>query len=179
MGFPGTPPTLTSSGIWSQLLRSRFSGTPPPSSSRGHRTAAAGNWGRPPSQPYRHLFSQHALGPPLPPAPPPLHRPLTLLRHWLRPCLGGVLADLTWVSSANLTLAQFHPAAPVRLSQVPPGQPLQSIPGSPLPLEGMGEEEKEGRRRRKRRVSSLLEKQCSNSCLPPPVLPWPSPSSLH
>lgn len=112
---------------------------------------------------------------------PSLHPPSrsttrsTCLRHWL--CLGG-MSDLTGVSSANLMLAQFHPAAPVRLSQVPPGQPLQSIPGSPLPLEGIGEEEKEGRRR-KRRVSSLLEEQWSHSCTPPPGLPGPSPSSLH
>ena len=147
---------------------------------RGHRTAAgnahsltflvprvSANTGP------KASLSQHALGP-LPPPPLLLHHQINLPKTL---AVSGGDVRSHW---GLICKPQFHPAAPVGLSQVPPGQPLQSIPGSPLPLEGIGEEEKGGRRRkRKRRVSSLPEEQWSHSCTLPPGLPGPSPSSLR
>lgn len=97
------------------------------------------------------------------PSPILFHYQITFLKHRLSPCLGWGLPALIWISSENLSLAQFHPAAPVQLSQVFRGQPLQAIPGSAPPLEGIGE--REGRRGA-RRAGSLQKSSALTAALP-------------
>ena len=113
------------------------------------------------------------LGDPTPTPIPSIR--LIFLRQWPPPHLGqGDAVRPHLLLSCKLILAQFHPASPAQLSHVPPGQPLQSIPGSPLPLKGSREEKKEGGRKRRGQAPSW------RSSGPAPDVPCvcPQPSAV-
>lgn len=163
-----------------QIFQTRpFQTRPHPGSPTGTRhTTAAGNRAitllpRVPAsraQKPHKLLPRHAWRP----HPHPLHQinlPKTVATS---PSGVGEGCQTSLAAPLQLILAQFHPASPAQLSHIPPGQPLQSTPGSPLPLKGSGEEQKEGRKKRRGQAPSW------RSSGPAPDLPCvrPQPSAV-